>query len=76
MRGHRIAVAGIQLGTTLSRNGSAYFLLPTSSGITVRFEVPAGYRMCGNSPNPRILGPADFGRFGNKQIDFRIVRQR
>lgn len=71
-----VDVAGIQLGTTLSRNGSAYFLLPTSSGITVRFEVPAGFRMCGNSPNPRILGPADFGRFGNKQIDFRIVRQR
>ena len=71
-----IDVAGIVLGTELSRNGSAYFLLPTRSGITVRFEVPAGYRMCGNSPNPRILGPADFGPYGNKQLDFRIVRQR
>jgi hypothetical protein len=67
---------GTTLGTALSRRGSAYFLLPTRRGAEVRFEVPAGYRLCGNSANPRLLTESDFGRFGNKQIDFRVVRQR
>ncbi len=67
---------GVALGGPLSRRGSIYFLLPSRDGAEVRFDVPSGYEMCANSPNPREVSAGDFGRFGNEQIDFRIRRQR
>lgn len=76
--GQRIDVVtgGEALRATTSRLGSAYFLLPTRRDTTVSYTAPAGYQLCANSPAPIRLGAADFGRWGNKQVAFRVKRAR
>jgi hypothetical protein len=69
-----VVAGSIQLGTTLSNAGSAYFRFPIADGAVARLSVPEGYAMCGNSPNPVALTAADFRPFGRKKIDFRVVR--
>ncbi len=78
LAGQRIDVVtgGEPLRATTSRLGSAYFLLPTRRDTTVAFTAPAGYQLCANSPAPLRLGAADFGRWGNKQVSFRVKRVR
>lgn len=78
LAGQRIDVVtgGEPLRATTSRLGSAYFLLPTRRDTTVSFTAPAGYQLCSNSPVPLSLGAADFGRWGNKLVAFRVKRAR
>lgn len=78
LAGQRIDVntGGELLRATTSRLGGAYFLLPTRRTTTVAFSAPAGYQLCANSPAPLTLGAGDFGRWGNKQVSFRVKRLR
>lgn len=78
LAGQRIDVVtgGEPLRATTSRLGSAYFLLPTRRDTTVSFTAPAGYQLCSNSPVPLRLSAADFGRWGNKLVAFRVKRAR
>lgn len=78
LAGQRIDVntGGELLRATTSRLGGAYFLLPTRRTTTVTFTPPAGYQLCANSPVPITLGTSDFGRWGNKQVSFRVKRLR
>jgi hypothetical protein len=78
LAGQRIDVntGGELLRATTSRLGGAYFLLPTRRTTSVSFTPPAGYQLCANSPAPLSLSTADFGRWGNKQVAFRVKRAR
>jgi hypothetical protein len=70
-------VAGAELlGTELGDTGSAFFRLPVNDGAEVRFEVPTGYVMCSNSPNPESLSKRDFGMFRRASVDFRVKLDR
>lgn len=70
-------VAGPELlGTNLDSRGRATFRLPTSAGANVRMEVPDGYVMCQNSPNPLDMEPDDFRATGLTRVYLRVVPDR
>ena len=67
-------VAGAELlGTSLDSAGRATFRLPTAAGAEVRMELPSGYQMCHNSPNPLDMAPDDFRATGLTRVYMRLI---
>lgn len=64
------------LGAFTKPSGSTFFRLPIDQPMTATFTLPAGHKMCANSPNPLTLTASDFGRSQRKKIRFRVVPQR
>ncbi len=64
------------LGAFTKPSGSTFFRLPIDQPMTVSFTLPAGHKMCANSPNPLTLTAGDFGRSLRKKIRFRVVPLR
>lgn len=64
------------LGAFTKPSGSTFFRLPIDQPMTVTFTMPAGHKMCANSPNPLTLTATDFGRSLRKKIRFRVIPVR